>query len=146
MNPVLKTLIRLQNPMMKWLLRSPLHVIVSRMYMLITFTGRKSGKVYTTPVQYAQEGHTLTVISSAEYKWWKNLRGGADVRLLLRGQEVIGRADATTDPTAIAAAIARVYPSLSEEARADFVNGKVAITIQLADSAQSVPTMPEAAS
>ena len=33
---------------MKFVLRSPLHGMVSKTVLLITFTGRKSGKTYTT--------------------------------------------------------------------------------------------------
>ena len=44
---------KLYNPLMKWLLRSPLHGVVSKMYLLVTFTGRKSGTVYSTPVEYS---------------------------------------------------------------------------------------------
>ena len=35
---------------MKLVLRSPVHKMVSKTVLLITFTGRKSGKTYTTPV------------------------------------------------------------------------------------------------
>ena len=47
------------NPFMKTVLRSPLHGMISRRLLLITFTGRKSGKVFTTPISYEQEGATL---------------------------------------------------------------------------------------
>jgi hypothetical protein len=52
--------------------------------LLLTFTGRKSGKEFTTPLRYEQEGETvwMTVV----YPWWKNLVGKATVRVLLRGQ------------------------------------------------------------
>ncbi len=73
-----RLLVKAQNPCITWLLRSPLHAVVSRIYMLITFTGSKSGTVYTTPVQYAQQGDRLSIITSAGYTWWKNLRSGAD--------------------------------------------------------------------
>ena len=43
------------NPFMVWLLRSPLHKLASKNTLLITFTGRKSGKKYTTPVNYASD-------------------------------------------------------------------------------------------
>ena len=38
------------NRAMKFMLRSPLHSIVDKKILLVTFTGRKSGKTYTTPV------------------------------------------------------------------------------------------------
>ena len=51
------------NPVMRFILRSPLHVIFSSGIMLITFTGRKSGRKFTTPVRYLQDGDTVTVSS-----------------------------------------------------------------------------------
>src|SRR5262249_17743027 len=40
------------NPVIRALLRSPVHGLMSKSLMLITFTGRKSGRRYTTPVRY----------------------------------------------------------------------------------------------
>ena len=125
--------IKVQNPFMKWLLRSPLHGVVSRMYLLITFTGRKSGVVYTTPVQYAQDGNALYVITSEGYTWWKNLRGGADIHIHLRGKTHPAHAETSTDTETIKALLAKVYPGLSAERREHFVQGKVAISVRLKD-------------
>lgn len=77
---------RLYNPMMRWLLRSPLHGIVSRNLLLITFAGRKSGKIYTVPVEYIHQDETLYVLSWPERVWWRNLRGGVAVTVQLRGE------------------------------------------------------------
>ena len=46
---------------MKFILRSPLHGMVSKYLTLITFTGRKSGKNYTTPVSYSQDDNAEPV-------------------------------------------------------------------------------------
>jgi len=59
--------------------------------LLLTFTGRKSGKVFTTPMRYAQEGDTLRM--TVMYPWWKNLVGEATVRVLLRGKMRTGIAE-----------------------------------------------------
>jgi deazaflavin-dependent oxidoreductase (nitroreductase family) len=83
------------NPIMTALLKSPLHKFVSQEQMLITFTGRKSGKRYTTPVGYIIEGDTVLCFTDA--RWWKNLRGGAPVTLHIRGQERQGQAEAIAD-------------------------------------------------
>lgn len=72
------------NPFAKTVLRSPFHGMMSRQLLLITFTGRKSGKVFTTPALYEQEGETLLL--RVGYPWWKNLRNGAAVRVRLRGK------------------------------------------------------------
>ena len=53
--------------------------------MLITFTGRKTGKVFTTPVRFIRNGETVRCFTSSETLWWRNIRGGADVKLLLEG-------------------------------------------------------------
>jgi deazaflavin-dependent oxidoreductase (nitroreductase family) len=74
------------NRAMKFVLRSPLHGIVSRSVLLVTFTGRKSGKSYTTPVSYSQAGSQVTIFTHAA--WWKNLHPGEPVSLRIRGRDV----------------------------------------------------------
>jgi len=49
------------NPVMTWLLRSPLHSPVSDAILLLTVTGRKTGTEYTTPVAYEQRDGTIFV-------------------------------------------------------------------------------------
>jgi deazaflavin-dependent oxidoreductase (nitroreductase family) len=116
---------------MKWLLRSPFHFVVSRVYLLITFTGRKSGVVYATPVQYSQQGEMLYIITSEGYTWWKNLHGGAEVQVYMRGKSYPGHAEISTDPPMISTLLQKIYPGLSSEQRTRFVEGKVAITVAL---------------
>ena len=78
------------NKTMKFVLRSPLHGMVSGYLTLITFTGRKSGKTYTTPVSYCRKGDQVLIFTHAN--WWKNLRGGAPVQLRLKGKDHRGTA------------------------------------------------------
>ncbi len=75
------------NPIVKFLLRSPLHGAMSGSTVLITYTGRKSGKQYTLPVSYLRVDNTLTAFSSRSRNWWRNLRGAAPVELLLQRQK-----------------------------------------------------------
>ncbi len=128
---VLRMLIKAQNPFMKWLLRSSRHTSVSDKYLLITLTGRKSGKVYTIPVQYAQDGEHLYIVTSESYTWWKNLRGGAPVQVHLRGRDYNGYAITSSDPQTISTALGHIYPSLNAEKHTRSAPGKVAITITL---------------
>jgi deazaflavin-dependent oxidoreductase (nitroreductase family) len=93
------------NEPMKWLLRSPLHGLISGNMLLITVTGRKSGKQYTTPVSYLRNGNTLLVTSSHDRTWWRNLRGGAPVTVRLQGQNRRGWAEAIEREQAIAAGL-----------------------------------------
>lgn len=79
---------KIYNPIMKSILRSPLHGLISKNTMLITFTGRKSGKIYTTPVNYVRDGDDFTVFSQCNRIWWRNLRGGAPVTVRVKGQNL----------------------------------------------------------
>ena len=54
----------------------------------MTFTGRKSGREFTTPVRYVRDGEKVRMFSSPAGKWWRNLVSGADVQLTLRGKSI----------------------------------------------------------
>ena len=88
------------NPIMKFFLRSPAHGLWSRSIMLITFTGRKSGRTFTTPVRYVETEGTVRCFTMQENQWWRNLRGGADVVLRIRGVDRPYRAIAIHDDPA----------------------------------------------
>ena len=104
------------NSAMKFFLRSPLHGMISKTVLLITFTGRKSGKTYTTPVDYSQEGDQVNIFTHAD--WWKNLRGGALVSLRIRGREFQGRAEPVAeDKRVIAAGLAAHLQKVPSNAR-----------------------------
>lgn len=91
------------NDFMSWVLRSPLHGMLSNGMMLITITGRKTGKRYTTPVGYYEEGGFLWVITSRDRTWWKNFQGGANVDLLLKRRPVKGFAEVELDEKSVEA-------------------------------------------
>ncbi len=78
----------LVNPIMTLLLKSPLHGIVSKSLMVISFTGRKSGKAYSTPVRYLPYEGNYLCFSSTDTQWWRNLRDGAEASLLIRGEVI----------------------------------------------------------
>ncbi|MBE0672466.1 MAG: nitroreductase family deazaflavin-dependent oxidoreductase [Anaerolineales bacterium] len=88
---------------MSWVLRSPLHGMLSSGMMLITFAGRKTGKIYTTPVGYYAEGEYMWVLTSRDRTWWRNLQGGAKVDLLLKRRSVQGFADTELDEKSVEA-------------------------------------------
>ena len=104
------------NQAMKFVLRSPAHRMVSKTVLLISFTGRKSGKAYTTPVSYSQDGDRVTIFTHAG--WWKNLRDGAPVTLRLRGRELNGLADPVAgDKSAVAAGLAEHLRKVPSDAK-----------------------------
>ncbi len=107
------------NKMMMWTLHSPLHGIVSKNILLITVTGRKSGKKYTLPISYVREGDLMLCSTDRNVRsWWKNLRGGADVVLRLRGKDVSGHATVVDDDQeAIAKGIETMLKQVPRDAK-----------------------------
>jgi deazaflavin-dependent oxidoreductase (nitroreductase family) len=104
------------NRAMKLILRSPLHGLVSKNFLLITFTGRKSGKSYTTPVSYSQEGDHVAIFTHAA--WWKNLRGAAPVTLRIRGREIPALVEPIAeDKQAVAAGLSAHLKKMPGDAR-----------------------------
>lgn len=75
------------NPVMRILLRSPLHFIASESLLLMSYTGRRSGRRYTTPLRYVRDGDTIRCFTSKDTKWWRNLEDGAQVVLRIRGAD-----------------------------------------------------------
>jgi hypothetical protein len=74
------------NRVVKLILASPAHGMLSDRLLILTVTGRRTGKKRTFPVAYQQEGDKLTLhIDWPEKKvWWRNLIGGAPVTVRLR--------------------------------------------------------------
>ncbi len=93
---------RLGNGFMRGLLRSPLHGLLSGSMLLIGVTGRKTGRVYVTPVNYLPDGDELLIVSLRSRTWWRNARSGA-VALRLRGADVPGQARVIEDEAGVAA-------------------------------------------
>ena len=85
------------------LLRSPFHRLLSRTMLLISFAGRRSGKIYTLPVSYARDGETIVIVSQADRSWWRNLHEGAPVQVYMQGKHLNGYAESFEMPTVVAA-------------------------------------------
>lgn len=104
------------NQAMKFVLRSPIHSLVSQTVLLVTFTGRKSGQTFTTPVSYSQSGDRVTLFTHA--LWWKNLINNAQVSLRIRGNEFKGWAEpVAADKQAISAGLAAHLQKVPSDAR-----------------------------
>jgi deazaflavin-dependent oxidoreductase (nitroreductase family) len=91
------------NRVMIGLLSSPLHVLVGGDMLLLSYTGRASGRRYQVPLTAVRDGADLLAVSYRRRTWWRNLRGGAAVRLRLRGQELAATGTAFEDAADVAA-------------------------------------------
>ena len=89
------------NAAIVWLLRSRLHALLDPGLMLITVTGRRSGRRYTIPVGYQRDGRRVVVlVSKARRKnWWRNYRQEGSVQIRLGGRDLTGTARVETPGT-----------------------------------------------
>ena len=101
-----RRVLRTINPFVSMILRSPLHRLLSSHVLLLTFTGRKTGKRFTIPVGYTRKGDTFTLFSSKS--WYKNLRGGGHVAVHLQGRRRTGRVEVIEDRAAVLDAAERL--------------------------------------
>jgi hypothetical protein len=95
------------NPAVRLLLRSPLHILLSRTLLLLTYTGRTSGKHYTIPVTYSRADDVVTVFT--HHSWWKNVRGRAPVVVEIKRRRFEGIAEAISDDRPVIAAALRAH-------------------------------------
>ena len=133
--PLPKWMFGLLNPFIRALLRSPLHHLVSKDFMVLSFTGRRSGKPYAVPVGYVQQANRLYFSCLAG--WWTNLPGTA-VTVRLRGRDYRGVARRIANPDGITQ-VARLLIAKRGEALAK----RIGLLAALADAeAGSTPRRP----
>jgi hypothetical protein len=91
---------RLTNSVVRTILRSPLHRLLSRRLAIVTYVGRRSRETYTLPVMYARHADTYYVRvlrprrKRRQQRWWPNFSTRQPARLLVGGKihQVAGEA------------------------------------------------------
>jgi hypothetical protein len=96
---ILARLMSILNIPMRALLGLPFSTPFSGRLMLVSLTGRKTGKAYRQPVSYVKQGSTL--LTPGGGKWKLNLREDQPVRIRLRGRDVLARPELVKDPDEI---------------------------------------------
>ena len=86
---------KFMNQIMAFLLHSPVQGLLGSQLVLLTFTGRKSGKTFTTPLGYTKHGNIVVLFT--DHAWYKNLIENPSVTLRLQGKECKGRAEVIFD-------------------------------------------------
>ena len=112
-----ESLFVLVNPLIRSVLRSPLHGLLSGNLMLIRFKGRISGREFVTPVRYIRNGKTIQCFTGRSNQWWRNMRDGSDVVLRLAGKESRYRMTAiSSDPERIVQSLRRLLNEFPQDA------------------------------
>ncbi|HEX3542157.1 MAG TPA: hypothetical protein VHT75_17120 [Acidimicrobiales bacterium] len=88
-------LMRRVNVVMRPLLRLPFPTPLSRRLMLLSYTGRKSGRAYLQPVSFVPDGDVL--LTPGGGRWKLNLRAGEPISVRLRGRRVLARPEFVRD-------------------------------------------------
>ncbi len=100
---------KLYNPVVVSLMNSPLHTVLDKSIMVMTVTGRRSGRRFTFPVNYISDDYgVLLVLSHQDRAWWKNLRGGAPVLINLKGQSYTAQAEVFEDAETVRDGVRRI--------------------------------------
>ena len=92
-------IMRAVNVPMRAALSLPFATPLSGNLMLISYTGRKSGKAYRQPVSYVRDGDVL--LTPGGGRWTLNLAGGRPARIRLRGRDAPARPELVTDPAEV---------------------------------------------
>ena len=132
---------RVGNPALTWLLSGRRRATrIGQHLLLLHVAGRRTGRVYSTPVAYHRQGDgRLLVLTSSG--WRVNLRGGpTPVLLTLLGRRVAATALLEEDPVVVA----EVYQRLIEEIGLDQGGRRLGVRINV-DRAPTHQELTEAA-
>jgi hypothetical protein len=80
---------------MRLVLGLPIATPLGKRLMLVSFTGRRTGKRYRQPLSYVRQGSTL--LTPGGGKWTSNLVDGRPVRIRLRGRDYRARPELVED-------------------------------------------------
>ena len=109
LNRVLQRAARYFSPIARVILASRLHPLLSSRLLILTFTGRKTGRSHTTPVSYVRDGGSLLVPGGGA--WWKNLGGGRPTQVCVQGSWTPVDPELVTEPGEMAELMRRMLAS-----------------------------------
>jgi len=94
-----EAMLRAINPALRFLLRTPVMGPMRKAMMVLSFTGRKSGRRYSVPVSAHQLDGELYALAGAA--WRLNFRGGAPAEVLHDGKTKTMQGELIEDPTTV---------------------------------------------
>ena len=108
-------LLRFANPVVRAVLRSPAHALLSGRLAVLGYTARRTRRRFEIPVRYAEtgDGAFAAVAVRPERKlWWRSFAEPREAALLVRRRQVrvVGRLPAGPARERAAAAYVSRYP------------------------------------
>jgi hypothetical protein len=88
-------LLRVVNPMLRSLLRTPLAGSARKQLMVLSFTGRKTGRPYSIPLSAHVIDNDLYALTASP--WKQNFRGGAAAEVVHDGKTTAMRGELIRD-------------------------------------------------
>lgn len=122
-SPPAQWLMRLANPVMRALLRSPLHMLVSGSLAVLWVRGHRTGREYAIPVRLHDQNDETFVLTGAT--WRLNIGDGADVEVTHRGRRAAKHAVTVANPEATA----REYLRAIDRYGARRARGKMGVAV-----------------
>ena len=88
-----KPLKPISDYIVRMILKSPFHMFIGNKTALIEFTSRQSGRVACQPIRYLRKDNVIQALCEKGKDWWKNIKDGAPVKLVLDGKKYQGWAE-----------------------------------------------------
>jgi hypothetical protein len=83
-------LVRLANPVVRFVLSSPLHPALSGRLLVLTYVAHRSGRTFSIPLRFAvlPDGRLVAVaVRPARKRWWRSFVAPRGATVVLRGKD-----------------------------------------------------------
>lgn len=104
------------NAVVRTILCSPAHGLLSSSVLLLRTTGRRTGRPLAIPVRYLRQGDAVYLSTSDDTGWWRNVQANPDVTLRIRGREVSYRASLIRESDAVREHLRRLIAAFPQDA------------------------------
>ena len=83
----------LADPLVKFILQSSAHRLISEDYAVIWFTDSSSGNELSFPVKYLRNRDEIIIVCRREGSCWKKFNHGSPINILIEGSKYHGWAE-----------------------------------------------------
>ena len=84
----MKLLFRFINPIVRLILKSPIHFFISHQILLFRVVGRRSKRIFEIPASFAHINDSLVCVTLRENLWWKNFKDIETQEIYFKGKKI----------------------------------------------------------